>query len=103
MSILSQVVKIILKVIDEKLKRKVRENVVNEKQYGFVKGKGRRNATLVMRTIIERAIENQKDLYLCFIDLEKAFDLVRHDHLMDTLKKCGVDGANVRKLVQLHW
>ena len=101
-SIMSQVAKIILKVIDERLKRKV-VDYVDEEQYGFRKGKGTRNATFVLRTIMERSIEKQKDLYLCFVDFEKAFDTVRHGLLMDTLRKYGVDGADIRMLAQLYW
>ena len=69
-SIMSQIAKIVLKVIDERLKGKVREHV-DEEQYGFRKGKGTRNAIFVLRTVIERSIEKQKDLYMCFVDFEK--------------------------------
>ena len=76
---------------------------MDEEQYGFRKGKGTRNATFVLRTVIERAIEKQKDLYLCFVDFEKAFDTVKHGCLMETLRKFGVDGADIRVLMQLYW
>ena len=52
---------------------------------------------------MERAIEKQKDLYMCFVDFEKAFDTVKHDCLMDTLRKYGVDGADMRVMAQLYW
>ena len=42
------------------------------------KGKGIRHAILVLRNIMERAIENQRDLYMYFVDFEKAFDSVKH-------------------------
>lgn len=101
-SIMSQVAKMVLKVIDERLKAKVAEHV-DEEQYGFRKNKGTRNAIFVLRTVIERAIEKQKDLYLCFIDFEKAFDTVKHDYLIETLKRYGVDGRDLRLLTQLYW
>ena len=49
---------------------------IAEEQCGFVKDKGTRNAIYLymLRTLTERAIEIQKDLYLCFIDYTKAFD-----------------------------
>ena len=93
---------IILKVIDESLKRQVIE-YVDKEQNGFRKGKGTRNATFVLRTIMERAIGNQKVLYFCFVDFEKAFDTVGHGLLMDTLRKYGVNEADVRILAQLYW
>ena len=54
-SITSQVAKIVLKVIDERLKSKV-EETTDEAQFGFRRRKG-------TRMIMERAIEKQKDLY----------------------------------------
>jgi len=36
--------------------------------------KGTRNAIFLLRTLSERSIEMQKDLYVCFVDYVKAFD-----------------------------
>ena len=44
---------------------------IAEEQCGFVKDKGTRNAIYMLRTLTERAIEIQRDLYLCFIDYTK--------------------------------
>jgi len=33
----------------------------------------------ITRTLIGKALEVQKDLYICFIDYTKAFDRVRHE------------------------
>ena len=67
---MSQVAKVILKVMDNRLKGTAEEHV-DKAQFGFRKGKGTGNAIFVLRAIIERAIEKQKDLYLCFVDLER--------------------------------
>ena len=40
----------------------------------------------MLRTLTERAIEIQKDLYLCFIDYTKAFDKLRHEEIMSVSK-----------------
>ena len=98
-SITSQVAKIVLKVIDERLKSKV-EETTDESQFGFKRRKGTRNAIFVLRMIMERAIEKQKDLYMCFVNLEKAFDRVKHELLIDTLRRIGAD---VRLLTNLYW
>ena len=53
-----------------------------------------------MRTKEERYLEKQKDIYICFIDYEKAFDRVNHDVLTDCLKKnIGIDGKDLRFIV----
>lgn len=41
----------------------------------------------ILRMPSERCIEKQTDLYLCFIDYEKAFDSAKHDILFDYLRR----------------
>ena len=60
---------------------------ISEEQFGFVEGKGTTNAIFILRTLIERALEIQKDVYLCFIDYTKAFDRVRHNEIIKELTK----------------
>ena len=40
---------------------------------------------------MEKAIEKQKDLYICFIDYVKAFDRVKHQELIKVLEQIGID------------
>ena len=101
-SIMSQVAKIVLKVLDVRLKSKV-EETVDKAQFGFRKGSGTRNATFMLRTVLERSIEKQKDLYMCFVDFEKAFDTVRHEQMAEGLRRMGVDAADLRLLTNLYW
>ena len=74
-----------------------------KEQYGFRKGKGTRDAILVLSNVMERAIEKQRDLFMCFDDFEKAFDTVKHGPLIETLKRYGVDGADIRIIAKLYW
>ena len=69
-SVMSQLGKIVLRVILNRIRSKIRPEIAEE-QYGFVKGKGTTNAIFLLRMLSERAIEMQKDVYLCFIDYEK--------------------------------
>ena len=45
---------------------------------------------LLVRWMIEKAREFQKDIYLCFIDYAKAFDCVDHNKLWKILKEMGI-------------
>ena len=45
---------------------------VDEMQFGFMPGKGTIDAVFILR----RLQEEEKKLYMCFVDLEKAFDRV---------------------------
>ena len=60
-SIMSQVAKIVLKVLDERLKTKV-EETVDKAQFGFRKGSGTRNATFRLTTVMEKAVEKQREV-----------------------------------------
>ena len=71
---------------------------VSWSQFVFRKNKGTRNATFVMRTLAERSIEMQKNLYAVFIDYEKAFDRVKHHEIMKNLEQIGVDQKDRRLL-----
>lgn len=48
---------------------------MNSKQ-GFRSGRSCTDAVFVLRQIVERSIEYNKSAYLCFIDLQKAFDRI---------------------------
>ena len=101
-SIMSQVGKIILKVVGRRIKTRLEERV-DEEQFGFRKGKGTRDAIFLLRTVIERSLEKQRDIFMCFVDFEKAFDTVVHEPLMDTLQSFGVDGRDARMIAKLYW
>ena len=47
---------------------------IREKQYGFVAGRETTDAIFILRQLQEKYLENDKRLYLVFVDLEKAFD-----------------------------
>ena len=101
-SLMSTITKIILRVILNRIKKKIRFKVAEE-QYGFTEGKGTRNAIFNMRMITERAIEVQKSVFMCFIDYEKAFDKVRHSQLIEILQNINIDGRDIRLITNLYW
>ena len=76
---------------------------IAQEQCGFMEGKGTVNAIYMIRTTIERALEVQKDLHLCFIDYTKAFDKVRHDKIIDMLEVLNIDGKDLRIIKNMYW
>ena len=54
---------------------------ISEVRYGFMPDRGTRNAIFVLRRLVEIMIEKQKDVYVCFIDYSKAFDM-KHEPLI---------------------
>ena len=90
--------KVFGRVINEKLKTWIEdEKVLGEEQSGFRKGRGGLENVLVMKEIIDRNKKLGKELYLVFLDLEKAYDRVDRKKLLTLLTRRGVD----RKIVQV--
>ena len=101
-SLMSHVTKMLLRIIMMRVRNKINPEIAEE-QCGFVVGKGTTNAIFILRTLIERALEIQKDVYLCFIDYTKAFDRVRHDEIIKELTKSKIDGKDLRIIKNMYW
>ena len=82
-SLMSHIVKIILRIIMLRARRAIKPEIEKE-QCEFVEDTSTRNAIFVVRMISERAIEMQKNLYICFIDYTK----LSTRHNMKNLSKC---------------
>ncbi|KAJ4439626.1 hypothetical protein ANN_07754 [Periplaneta americana] len=74
-SLISHSAKILLRILNRHSYFKLKEQLEDE-QFGFRKEKGTRDAIGLLRTIDERYLENNKEVYIVFVDLEKAFDRV---------------------------
>ena len=101
-SIMSHVVKILLKVLMRRTRSKTKPEI-SKLQCGFVKDSGTRNAIFMIRMLSERAIEMQRNLFLCFIDYSKAFNNVKHKKLFEMLEDIQIDGKDLRIIGNLYW
>ena len=81
--------KVLLKIIPKRLEPFL-ERELPEEQAGFRHGRGCRDQIANMRWLMEKTIERQQDLYICFIDYKKAFDNVDHNILWKELRHLGV-------------
>ena len=63
---------------------------------------GTREAVAIMRTISERNIEHCQDVYISFVDYEKAFERVDWTKLMKVLKDLGADWRERRLIRALY-
>ena len=101
-SLLSHITKLVLRIVINRIRGRTQQEVAPE-QYGFMPDKGTRNAIFVLKRLVERSVEKQKDVYTCFIDYSKAFDTVKHDSLVELLQSLDVDEADTRLVTNLHW
>ena len=61
---------------------------VGKMQFGFMPGKGSIDAVLILRRLQEY-LDKEKKLYMCFVDLDKAFDRVLRRVLEWAMSKRG--------------
>ena len=87
-------------IFKKKLNTKA-EEYLGVDQYGFRKGYGTREAIAVMKTLSERSLEHNQNVYVCF-DFEKAFDRIRWYKLLEILKNIGVDWRDRKLISELH-
>ena len=102
LSIMSQITKILLRIILKRIRSKLRTQI-SDQQFGFVPGKGTSNALFALRVLTENVLEVQKDIFVCFVDYEKAFDKVKHANLFNMLNEAGIDGKDMRLMRNLYW
>ena len=96
--LLEHAMKIVEKVLEKRLWHMVR---VDEMQFGFMPGKGTIDAEFILRSLQEEYLDKEKKLYMCFVDLETAFDRVRRRVLEWAMRKRGIPEAMVRVGLEL--
>ena len=101
-SLMSHIAKLVLRIVINRIRGKKLQEVYPE-QYGFMPDKGTRNAIFVLKRLVERSVEKQKDVFTCFIDYSKAFNTVKHESLVELMQSLDVDDADTRLLTNLHW
>ena len=88
-ALISHASKVMLKILQARLQQYVNRELQHV-QVGLRKGRGTRNQIVNIPWITEKAREFQKNIYFCFIDYAKAFDLVDHNKLRKILQEMGI-------------
>ena len=84
-SLISHASKFMLKMLQVQFQQYVTCEIPDI-QTGFWRGRGTSNQIASVRSIMEKAMELQKNIYLCFLDYAIAFDWVDHNELWKILK-----------------
>lgn len=101
-SLMSHGLKVLLRVVHSRLWRKV-ESEIGDSQFGFRGGFGTREALFSLQVLVQKCLDQQCDVFACFIDFEKAFDTVKHDTLVQILERTGLDYKDIRLIKNLYW
>ncbi|KAL1446569.1 hypothetical protein WDU94_003622 [Cyamophila willieti] len=101
-SLISHSSKILLSLIRERITKRIEQNLT-ETQMGFRAGKGCRDGITALRVMLERSVEMKVDVFLAFVDFEKAFDNLKHESLKDILEEIDIPKAELRLIENLYW
>ena len=88
-----------MKVLEKWLRRIVS---VDEMQFGFMPEKLTISAVFILRRMQEEYYAKGKKLYVCFVDLEKAFDRVPRTVLEWAMRKKKIPEVLVGPVMSLH-
>ena len=92
-----------MRVVERVLGKRLRRIVsVDEMQFGFMPELGAIYAVFIFRRMQEEYHAKGKKLYMCFVDIEKAFDRVPRKVLEWALRKKGIPEALVQSVMSLY-
>ena len=67
------------------------EGMVGEEQCGFRMGRGCVDQVFTLKQLSEKYVGKGKDLYVAYMDLEKAYDRIDRDAMWRVLRMYGVN------------
>ena len=92
-----------MKVIERIFERRLRNVVkLDEMQMGFMPGRGTTDAIFIMRQLLEKYEMAGRDLYMVFVDVEKAFDRVPREVIWWSLRRKGVLEREIKAIMEMH-
>jgi len=100
-SLIPHASKIMLRILTKRIENKASE-YISKTQFGFRRGVGTRDAIGMMRMLCQRMMEHEQELFVCFVDFEKAFDRVNRLKLLEVLRSIGVDWRDRRMIGELY-
>ncbi|GKD20537.1 retrovirus-related pol polyprotein LINE-1 [Tanacetum coccineum] len=94
--LLSHTMKLWERVIERRLRRET------ENQFGFMPGRSTMEVIHIIRSLMEKHRERQKDLHLAFLDLEKAYDSVSRELIRKTLSDKGTPTRYIKVIQDMY-
>ena len=99
-TLLSLPAKVYAKVLERRC-RAIVDSRVQDEQCGFRNGRSTTDQLFTLHQLFEKSWEYAKEVYMCFVDLEKAYDRVPREKLWRCMKY-GIDGQLLRVIKSLY-
>ena len=100
-SLLCHSQKLMASVILQRIKART-EEILTEEQAGFRPGRSTIDQLFSLRLLTQYYFEHGKDLYICFVDFQKAFDSVWRRGLWQVMRHLGYDRKIIRLLESMY-
>ena len=92
-----KLLEVVQKVLERIFEVLIRSRIsIDDKQFGFMPGRGTTDAIFILRQLQERYVGKRKDIFFAFIDLEKAFDRIPRKVLWWAMRLLGIDEWIIR-------
>ena len=87
-SVVGSLYKILTKVLANRIKR-VLGLIISQPHNAFVQGRQILNAVLIANEVVDSILRRKEKLILCKLDIEKVYDHIRWDFLLQILERMG--------------
>ena len=101
-SLISHAAKILLHILKRKI-TPLTEKRMSENQLGFREGWGTGDAICQIRPVAARMVNNNNNIFACFIDYKKGFYKVNYNKLIHVVRKHNVSSEDFRLVLNLYW
>ena len=102
-SISSNVLKLYCRVMSKRVMKYVESNkILGEVQNAFRKNRGAMDNLVILQAILNKAKAEHDQTYLCFLDIEKAYDNVSRQKLWEKLEEKGLGGKFLRIIQEMY-
>ena len=78
------------------------EGLIGEEQCGFRSGRGYVDQVFVMKQVSEKFVNENKSLYVAYMDLEKVYDRVDRESMWLVLGVYGINGQLLKAVQSLY-
>ena len=76
--------------------------MIKESQFDFMPERSTIEAIHVLKRLMEKYREQRKDLYIVFIDLEKAYDSIPRGIIWDSIKARGISQMYIEAIWDIY-
>jgi hypothetical protein len=100
-TLISQCAKIYERILEKRVRDQI-ENKLREEQYGFRKNRSTTDLIFTLRNMMEKKWEKREDLYMTFLDIEKAYDNLPREKVWECLRKKEVEEETITRIQSMY-